>query len=220
MHAPFFPHLAFGWSYLAILLALLTSASYLDARTMRVPKRLTLTALALGLVFNVARGAWMGSLGREVWVLGAAGPWAGLLDGMLFAMAGAAAGFALFFIMWLLGACGGGDVKLFAAIGAWIGPMLAVEVLIVTLPVIVAFVVVRFVIALVTGDRRSVRRMMGQNKPAPPAPGKKGPRLLAFSLPVTVATLLVVCWSFRVDLHLLPAAPPAHAQAHGGTDAR
>ena len=220
MPAPFFPHLAFAWSYLAILLALLAAASYVDARTMTVPKRLTLTALALGVLFNVARGAWVGNQGQAVWLFGAAGPWAGLLDGVLFALAGAAAGFALFFVMWLLGACGGGDVKMFAAIGAWVGPMLALKVLIATLPVIVAFVVVRFVIALVTGDRRSVRRMMSRNKAPTPVPGKKGPRLLAFSLPVTVATLLVVCWSFRTDLRLLPAAPPAHAQAQGGSRAQ
>ena len=193
---------------------------YQCPRSMKVPKVITLTALALGLVFNLARGLWVGNQGQAVWSFGAAGPWAGLLDGALFALAGAAAGFLLFFVMWLLGACGGGDVKLFAAIGAWVGPMLAIKVLIVTLPVIVAFVAARFAIAVVTGDGRSARRMMSRSKtPAIPVSGK-GPRLLAFSLPVTVATLLVVCWSFRTDLHLMPATPPAHAQAQGGTHAR
>jgi prepilin peptidase CpaA len=218
MPAPFFPHLAFAWSFLAILLALLGAASYIDSRLMKVPKVLTLTAFGLGVLFNVVRGAWMGGQGQAVWLLGAAGPWAGLADGALFALAGAVAGFALFFIMWMVGACGGGDVKLFAAIGAWVGPMLAVKVLIVTLPVIVAFMAVRFALAILSGDRRAAKRMMSRSR-APATPSKNRPRLLAFSLPVTVATLLVVCWSFRVDLRLLPPTPPAHAQAQGGTNA-
>src|SRR3954453_23587605 len=116
---PLFPHLAFAWSFLAILLALLAAASYADSGAMKLPKALTLTAFALGVLFNVARGAWIGGQGQAVRALGAAGPWAGLVDGAMFAVAGALAGFALFFVMWIVGACGGGDVKLFAAIGAW-----------------------------------------------------------------------------------------------------
>src|SRR5882724_3240762 len=99
MPTPFFPHLAFAWSFLAILLGLLAAASYIDSRSMKVPKALTLTALALGLLFNAARGAWVGNQGQAVWSFGAAGPWAGLADGVLFALAGAAAGFTLFFVM-------------------------------------------------------------------------------------------------------------------------
>jgi hypothetical protein len=43
--------------------------------------------------------------------------------------------------------------------------------------------------------------------------GKKPRRLLTFSLPLTVATLLVLLWSFRADLRLAPR--PASAALQG-----
>ncbi len=45
----------------------------------------------------------------------------GALDGFLFALVGSLVGFAFFAILFALGTCGGGDVKLFTAIGAWLG---------------------------------------------------------------------------------------------------
>src|SRR5438270_8400 len=74
----------------------------------------------------------------------------GALDGLLFALAGFGLGFALFFVLWVLGACGGGDVKLFAALGAWVGPALAVGVLAGTVVVLAAAVAARAVWTLLT----------------------------------------------------------------------
>jgi prepilin peptidase CpaA len=214
MPAPFFPHLAFAWAFVVVLSALLTAASYLDTKTMRVPKILTLSALVAGLLFNLVRGLWVGGQGRAVWLLGENGPVVGSIDGLLFGIAGLILGFAIFFLMWVLGACGGGDVKLFAAVGAWIGPLLAVYVLAVTIPVILGFMFLRILLALPKG-LGAMRRM------AKPGDGKteRRKRLLAFSMPVTLATVLVLLWAFRADLHLLPKALPAHAKAQGGTDA-
>src|SRR5262245_56621526 len=137
MQTPFFPELAFGWAYVIILLGILTVASVLDLRTMRVPKWLTLTALPLGIVVNIVRGAWLASDGQAAWALEPNGWMLGALDGLLFALAGFAVGFVLFFLMWILGACGGGDVKLFAALGAWLGPALAIQVLLASLVVVI-----------------------------------------------------------------------------------
>jgi Flp pilus assembly protein protease CpaA len=220
MTSPFFPHLAFAWTFLAILAAILVSASYIDTRSLKIPKPITVTTLALGLLFNLIRGVWLGNEGQAVWSLGASEPWVGLVDGVLFAAAGAIVGFTLFFIMWVLGACGGGDVKLSAAIGAWIGPMLAIKVLMVTIPVVFAFVIVRFLIALAGGDIRTIKRFFSRKKKTPAATLAAGSRLLAFSLPLTLATLFVLFWSFKTDLHLMPATEAAHAQAQGGTNAQ
>src|SRR5438874_13835628 len=120
MPHPFFPGLLFAWAFYLVLTALMGVAAYTDLRRMVIPKQLTLGALALGLVFNIVRGAWVGANGEGsgVWLLGANGPFAGALDGLLYAGAGFAIGFGLFVIMWILGTCGGGDVKLFAALGA------------------------------------------------------------------------------------------------------
>lgn len=215
MPAPFFPHLAFGWAFVAVLSALLIAASYLDTKTMRVPKVLTLTALACGLLFNVVRGLWVGGQGSAVWLFGSNGALVGGIDGLLFGVAGLIFGFALFFTMWMLGACGGGDVKLFAAVGAWIGPLLCIYVLVVTIPVILSFMFLRILLALPQGFG-AMRRLA---KPREGGKVDRKRRLLAFSLPVTLATVLVLLWAFRADLHLTPKAPPAHAKAQGGTDA-
>jgi prepilin peptidase CpaA len=78
-----------------------------DLRTRRVPNWLTLGA-ALG-------GIGWGAIG---------GGWAGLG----WAAAGWATGLAVFLPMFLLRGIGGGDVKLVAALGAWLGPVAALWV--------------------------------------------------------------------------------------------
>src|SRR4051794_18814145 len=129
----YFPDPLTGWVFLAGLSGLLAVASYTDQRFMKVPKWLSLPALGLGLLASALRGALLGSSGSAVWLLGSGGAGTGALDGLLFALAGFAVGFLLFFGLWLMGVCGGGDVKLFAALGAWIGPVLVVAVLSVSL---------------------------------------------------------------------------------------
>src|SRR5262245_8503550 len=129
----YFPDPVTGWVFLTGLLGVLAVASYTDQRFMKVPKWLSLPAFGLGLVASLVRGALLGASGSSVWVLGSNGAGVGALDGLLFALAGFVVGFVLFFGMWLMGICGGGDVKLFAALGAWIGPALVVAVLAVSL---------------------------------------------------------------------------------------
>jgi prepilin peptidase CpaA len=64
--------------------------------------------------------------------LAVAGLFSALLPGsqvpILYALAGLAVGFIIPFILFALGALGGGDVKLLAAIGCWLGPIGVVKV--------------------------------------------------------------------------------------------
>jgi prepilin peptidase CpaA len=46
----------------------------------------------------------------------------------LWSLAGLGVGFGLTFLLFALGALGGGDVKLLSGIGAWVGPWLAFEI--------------------------------------------------------------------------------------------
>ena len=83
------------------LLAACGWAAVVDVRTRRIPNALCLAVLVAGVAAAVA--------GRGVVTPGQSG--LGLL-----------VGFGLLVVPYALGATGGGDVKLVAAIGAWLGP--------------------------------------------------------------------------------------------------
>ena len=72
-----------------------------DLRTRRIPNGLTLGAAALALAFHAIDGG-LGGVGTSV--------------------AGWLVGGALLVPLFWLGGMGGGDVKLLAALGAWVGP--------------------------------------------------------------------------------------------------
>jgi prepilin peptidase CpaA len=82
--------------------AVLVEAAVIDGLKLRVPNWLTFHLLAGGLVYS----AWHGG-----------GP--GLLD----SAQGAALGLALMLPLYAIGGMGAGDVKLFAGVGAWVGPV-------------------------------------------------------------------------------------------------
>jgi prepilin peptidase CpaA len=88
----------------AYLMAGLTGliACATDLRTRRIPNPLTFGSIAVALVFHAV------SLNGH---------------GVLYSLEGWALGAAIFFIPFALGGMGAGDVKLLAAIGAWIGPL-------------------------------------------------------------------------------------------------
>jgi prepilin peptidase CpaA len=73
-----------------------------DLRTRRIPNVLTLGAAGAGLLFALAVNG---------------------LGGLGWSLAGWAVGCAIFLPVFLLGGLGAGDVKLMAALGAWLGPL-------------------------------------------------------------------------------------------------
>jgi prepilin peptidase CpaA len=83
-------------------LAVLTviAACVSDVSTSRIPNALTFAAAALALVFHAAAPAGLGVTHTAL----------GLIVGL-----------AVFFPLFALGAMGAGDVKLMAALGAWLG---------------------------------------------------------------------------------------------------
>ena len=86
--------------HVAVVVIALTAA-LCDVKTRRIPNALTLGAAGVALAVHVFSNGW---------------------SGLLLAASGWAAGFALFFPVFVLGGMGAGDVKLLAAIGAWLGP--------------------------------------------------------------------------------------------------
>ena len=93
----------------APLLALLAWAAVVDLRERRIPNWLTLLAI-------------LGGIAQSFCAHGTVSP----LNSALGILAGAAVPFVLFAI----GAMGGGDVKLMAGVGAWLGPWPTFAVLI------------------------------------------------------------------------------------------
>ena len=193
-----FPNEAAAWLSCSILLFALAVSAYIDLRSMVIPKWITVPLFFAGLVGNAIRGAWLGSLGVEVWSL-PAGFGYGLVDGLLFGLAGAASCFAILLILWALRTCGGGDVKLFAAVGAWLGPWLGLYTFGVSLFVLVFF----FTAAIIrkTATPHEVANEFKKSRSA--AANARAPRLrVPYSLPIAVATLLVLVWAFRAELNL------------------
>ena len=75
-------------------------ACVFDVATSRIPNALTFTTAALALAFHALVPSGLG---------------------VTFALIGLVVGLAVFFPLFALGAMGAGDVKLMAAIGAWLG---------------------------------------------------------------------------------------------------
>lgn len=98
------------WVVLALLL---TVAVVTDTRQRRIPNTLVLVTLLAGLLFH-ALGPQAGTGGLFSSEPGALGFWR--------ALGGALTGLLLFLPLHLLRVLGAGDVKLFAAVGAFAGP--------------------------------------------------------------------------------------------------
>jgi prepilin peptidase CpaA len=89
-----------GWVYWPTA-AVLVVATFTDVRSRRIPNWLVLPFLGLGIVVSG-------------WLYG----WHGVGS----SLEGAALGFLIYGLLFFKGGMGAGDVKLCAAIGAWIGP--------------------------------------------------------------------------------------------------
>jgi len=83
------------------VVAVALTAAVCDLKTRRIPNGLTLGATAVALAMHGAVNGW---------------------SGLLLAASGWATGLALFLPVFALRGMGAGDVKLLAAIGAWLGP--------------------------------------------------------------------------------------------------
>jgi len=203
----FFPDQAFGWSFFCILMALLVAAAVIDLRTARIPKILTITIAIAGLLVNIVRGGWLSSQDMS-WISGRSEPaligtgsiWTGMIDGFLFSFIGLLLGFIIFFVMYGLGTCGGGDVKLCAGIGAWIGAEYVVFLLFVSVVALVIWIGSRILFGDMSpaAGKKSTKGSAGKNKNAGPLPKRR----MTFSVPAAVSAAVVLLWVFWSDLHL------------------
>jgi prepilin peptidase CpaA len=157
---------------------LLTLACLTDLRTRRIPNVLTFSAAAVALLFHLATGGW------------AAAAWS---------LAGLLLGAVLFFPMFALRGMGAGDVKLLAAVGAWLGPG---QVAIVALATSLVGGAIGIAVALAHGYLRTaftnlylvlVHWRVAGVRPLPEVTLEKasGPRL-AYAVPIAIGTVVTL----------------------------
>ena len=84
-----------------VVLGVAMMACVTDIRSRRIPNILTVSAAVAAIGFHVATAG---------------------TSGLFFALSGWVVGLLLFLPFFALGGMGGGDVKLLAALGAWVGP--------------------------------------------------------------------------------------------------
>ena len=164
--------------YAAFVAAFIAACAILDYRTRKIPNWLTVSGALLGLAHSVLA------------------PWG---IGPLMSLAGLAVGFLLLLLPWLLGGGGMGDVKMLAALGAWLGPV----------GILVAFglgsvlaaggmMIVLTSSMLTEGFSRTRRRYVGAGAvatAAPVAPRKNVRRVLPFAVPMAISTWLILGWT-------------------------
>jgi prepilin peptidase CpaA len=161
-----------------IVIGVCLAACACDLRSRRIPNILTMTAALAGLTFRAALGG---------------------LPGAGSSLAGCLVGGALFFPLFALGGLGAGDVKLVAAVGAWLGPLDAMWA---CLFAAMAGGAMALVVALVRGYAADMLRnvwFLGtfwRTQGVHPVPGltlkeARGPRL-AYALPITLGVILAL----------------------------
>jgi prepilin peptidase CpaA len=164
-----------GLDYVAFVAIFMALCAVIDFRTRKIPNWLTVPAVLAGLAYHgISHGG----------------------TGALYALAGFALGFCLLLLPWLLGGGGMGDVKMLAALGAWLGPVL----------ILVAFGLGAMLAAcgamgvmasslLCDGFSATRKRYVAAGPAtAPPASPRKGKRVLPFAVPMALATWMVLAW--------------------------
>lgn len=95
------------WEYIGCFI-MLGTAFVTDIKSMKIPNWVTISGLVTGVLAHLLQDGWSGG-------------W--------FSLQGAGAGFGLMLLLYGCKAVGGGDVKLFAGIGAWTGTLLTLQIL-------------------------------------------------------------------------------------------
>lgn len=182
-----FPNLPFAIVFVGILAAVLGYAAYVDWTTMKVPKWLTIGVLGCGVLLGVVRGAWLGAEGNTVWLL-PDGAFLGAIDGLLLALSGFVLGFILFFGFWIFGLGGGGDVKLVAATGAWLGWFYILCAIALSLPFLV------IVTVFVMGYRLTGGKMPQTAVTTGFQAGGRRRSVTTYSLPFALGVYVILSW--------------------------
>ncbi len=173
-----------NWILIGFVAVFVLTAAYTDLSARRIPNWLTVSSLALALLFHTITGGWAG--------LG-------------FSVGGFATGFSILLVLWLIGGGGGGDVKLMGALGSWMGAKGILYVFLSSSVFAAGAAVVIIISRVASGalagrlvpvaaNQTAVRRA-NQNVPdMRPTAGHRW--AIPYALPVTAGTLCVLLYQF------------------------
>lgn len=140
------------WVSVIVLAVVLIAAAISDLRQGKVFNWLTYPAIVVGLALGAAEGAAAG----RAW------------DGFINHVFGFGFGFGVLFMAYLLGGMGGGDVKLMAAVGAFLGWPAVLHAVVYSFLVAVA---VGLILMIWRGETRAVLRRLWMAVRILPLPG-------------------------------------------------
>ncbi|HUE72616.1 MAG TPA: A24 family peptidase [Pirellulaceae bacterium] len=152
------------------------TAAILDFRTKKIPNWITVPAFLAALLFHAVMPD---------------------SRGILWSLAGFGVGFSLLIVPWLLGGGGMGDVKLLAALGAWLGPLMILAVFgasAVLAACMAAGVMVggSLTHGITAARSRYLNLDRGGAATAAGSPRAKPRRVIPFAVPIAISTLLVL----------------------------
>jgi prepilin peptidase CpaA len=164
-------HLHAGTIVLIVVVGTYTLlAAIQDIRFRRIPNWLTVTALLLGLVYQ------LGFYG---------------VSGLIDAGSGFALGFGTLFVLWLMGGGGAGDVKLLGALGVWLGFRGTFQVIVLSTVLVAILQLGRVIVGLARNVTRSRTERASSCEVATDSQTQPVERTVAYAVPVAVATWVV-----------------------------
>jgi prepilin peptidase CpaA len=165
-----------GYDFTALVAVFMALCALIDFRTKRIPNWLTMPAAILGLIYS-------GLAPHGV--------------GILWSLAGFAVGMSLLLLPWLLGGGGMGDVKMLAALGAWLGPLgILIAFGLGSVLAALGMISVLTLSMLSSGfstTRKNYVTVAAGGSTAVGAP-RKVRRVLPFAVPMALGTWLVLGW--------------------------
>ncbi|MBX7073880.1 MAG: A24 family peptidase [Pirellulales bacterium] len=161
--------------FLLAVAAFTATAAITDIRYRRIPNYLTVPVAAAGLVFHTLHPQGFG---------------------LFTAAAGLLVGFALLLAPALMGGSGMGDVKLLAALGAWLGPKLTLVAFAVSIGLAALLAIGMLIYVAVDKGVLQMQRRIGPPQPIMSYPARRVEhRLLPFAVPVALGAWLILAWS-------------------------
>ncbi len=156
-------------------------AAFTDWKSRRIPNKLTLPMFFLGWVYQLGFNGFSG--------LGDAG-------------IGFLIGFGTLFVLWMIGGGGGGDVKLMGALSVWLGYKLTLSVMILSIGFVIGGTILVLTWNLIKQGPFATKRKFvadsgnGDTKKVETMSDRKQRRVMAYAIPVALATWVVLIRNF------------------------